>query len=111
MRSAPRRSAVRTAHAPRAVRTRSSGPGRLARPAWLLGLLALALVVSTGTGAEAAGILDGALPVRPTRGAVVELVSQHEETVADVLLGLLMYRSARSRAGGDAAQRHDGSGR
>jgi endonuclease/exonuclease/phosphatase family metal-dependent hydrolase len=54
MRSAPRRSAVRTAHAPRAVRTGSSGPGRLFRPAWLLGLLALALVVSTGTGAEAA---------------------------------------------------------
>lgn len=38
-------------------------------------------------GAEAAGILDGALPVRPTRGAVVELVAQHEETVGDVLLG------------------------
>ena len=38
-------------------------------------------------GAEAAGILDGALPVRPERGAIVELVEVHEEAVADVLLG------------------------
>ena len=73
MRSAPRRSAVRTAHAPRAVRTRSSGPGRLARPAWLLGLLALALVVSTGTGAEAATAKPKGLRVTATSTTSVAL--------------------------------------
>ena len=38
-------------------------------------------------GAEAAGILDGALPVRPDARPIVELVEVHEEAVADVLLG------------------------
>jgi hypothetical protein len=38
-------------------------------------------------GAEVAGILDGALPKRPTRGALVDLVLAHEGDVGDVLLG------------------------
>lgn len=38
-------------------------------------------------GAEAAGILDGALPPRPARGPLVELVETHEGTVADIFLG------------------------
>lgn len=38
-------------------------------------------------GVQAVGALDGALPVRPMRGAVVDLVTTHEEEVADVLLG------------------------
>ena len=38
-------------------------------------------------GAQAAGILDGALPTRPPRGPVVDLVETHELEVADVLLG------------------------
>ena len=38
-------------------------------------------------GAEAVGLLDGVLPPRPPRGAVVDLVHTHEAAVADVLLG------------------------
>lgn len=38
-------------------------------------------------GAQSAGILDGALPARPPRGPVVDLVETHELEVADVLLG------------------------
>jgi len=38
-------------------------------------------------GAELAGILDGVLPTRPERGALVDLVASHENDVADVLLG------------------------
>jgi hypothetical protein len=38
-------------------------------------------------GAQAAGLLDGALPARPSRGPIVDLVLTHEEAVADVLLG------------------------
>jgi hypothetical protein len=38
-------------------------------------------------GAQSAGILDGALPVRPSRGPLVDLVLLHESEVADELLG------------------------
>ena len=38
-------------------------------------------------GVQAVGALDGALPQRPTRGPVVDLVTMHEPAVADVLLG------------------------
>ena len=38
-------------------------------------------------GAQAANLLDGALPPRPSRGPVVDLVDAYEEAVADVLLG------------------------
>jgi hypothetical protein len=38
-------------------------------------------------GAQAVGALDGALPTRPSRGSVVDLVTEHEAEVADVLLG------------------------
>ena len=38
-------------------------------------------------GVQAVGALDGALPARPTRGPVVDLVTTHEAAVADVFLG------------------------
>ena len=38
-------------------------------------------------GVQAVGALDGALPARPARGPVVDLVTTHEAAVADVLLG------------------------
>lgn len=38
-------------------------------------------------GVQAVGALDGALPMRPTRGPLVDLVATYEEAVADVLLG------------------------
>lgn len=70
MRSAPRRSAVRTAHAPRAVRTRSGAHARLS---WLLGLLALVLVVSTAPAAEAATAKPTGLRVAATSTGSVDL--------------------------------------
>jgi hypothetical protein len=38
-------------------------------------------------GAETAGILDGALPPRPERGPLVDLVTRYEDAVADLHLG------------------------
>ena len=38
-------------------------------------------------GVQAVGALDGALPARPSRGPLVDLVTTHEAAVADVLLG------------------------
>ena len=38
-------------------------------------------------GVQAVGALDGALPTRPSRGPVVDLVTTHEAAVADAFLG------------------------
>ncbi len=38
-------------------------------------------------GAQAANLLDGALPSRPSRGALVDLVARHEDAVGAILLG------------------------
>ncbi len=47
-------------------------------------------------GLDAVGALDGALPARPSRGPVVDLVDTHEAPVADVLLGDRLADDLRS---------------
>jgi endonuclease/exonuclease/phosphatase family metal-dependent hydrolase len=70
MSSALRHAAVRTAHAPRTVPTRSYAARRAP---WLVGLLALVLALSTGAGAEAATAKPEGLTVTSTASTSVTL--------------------------------------
>lgn len=69
MRLVPQHDAARTVHAPRVVRLRAHHP----YASWLVGLVALVLVLTTGTGAEAATARPTGLRVTATTPTSVGL--------------------------------------